>query len=645
MAYTPNNPNGQKTMANSGPVVIASDQSSIPVAATQTTTPWVTSNATTSVVGNGTSATAQRVTLANDSTGVIATVGAVTAITNALPVGANVIGKVSIDQTTPGTTNKVDIADSLNNPVSAFPATFLRVTDEPHQLFYDPFDSTLDVTNRWTSTQGSSGVAASNTAGVMSMGTGTVANGYSKLTSQASFVPTIPAWLGVSDAIALPDGAAPTANSYRYWGTGTTPGTPTVATPITDGYGFELNTDGKLRAVVYAGGTRTVIQDLSTSGNSTQPLDANYHRYIIYIRTDKAYWYIDGITSAQLVATSNFQSSQVQTLPRLFLAVGNSTPPGGNTQIQCTGATAWDTGKNNIQISDGTFPWRKATISSTGALSTTIAANSSVNVAQVAGTTTSVNNGTTDAGTTRVTLSSDSTGQVKLATGANTIGALTANQSINTAQINAVTVLTGTGATGTGSQRVTVATDSATVAGSASIPAGTNLMGKVGIDQTTVGTTNGVSLAQLGTGTINAGNGTSGTGTLRVAIASDNTANTNPFLVTQTPATAGGLTIASGTIGNTATSIKGTAGQVYGWYIYNSNASVSYVQFYNVASGSVTPGTTGPTFSIGIPATSGANVHFNSGIAFGTAITIAITTTRSGGTSPGSTVDYNVFYK
>jgi hypothetical protein len=37
----------------------------------------------------------------------IATVTAVTAITNALPVGSNVIGKVSIDQATPGTTNLV----------------------------------------------------------------------------------------------------------------------------------------------------------------------------------------------------------------------------------------------------------------------------------------------------------------------------------------------------------------------------------------------------------------------------------------------------------------------------------------------------------------------------------------------------------
>jgi len=47
--------------------------------------------------------------------------------------------------------------------------------------------------------------------------------------------------------------------------------------------------------------------------------------------------------------------------------------------------------------------------------------------------------------------------------------------------------------------------------------------GTVTIDQTTPGTTNGVSVAQLGTGTINTGNGTAGTGTLRVSVASDST--------------------------------------------------------------------------------------------------------------------------
>lgn len=81
----------------------------------QGTSPWVTSNATTSVVGNGAAATAQRVTLANDSTGVIATVGAVTAITNALPAGSNVIGHVITDT---GSTTAVTGTVTVSGTVS-----------------------------------------------------------------------------------------------------------------------------------------------------------------------------------------------------------------------------------------------------------------------------------------------------------------------------------------------------------------------------------------------------------------------------------------------------------------------------------------------------------------------------------------------
>ena len=58
---------------------------------------------------------------------------------------------------------------------------------------------------------------------------------------------------------------------------------------------------------------------------------------------------------------------------------------------------------------------------------------------------------------------------------------ITGNVSENLAQVNGVTVLTGTGATGTGSQRVTVAVDSATVGGSASLPAGVNNIGDVDV--------------------------------------------------------------------------------------------------------------------------------------------------------------------
>jgi hypothetical protein len=116
--------------------------------------------------------------------------------------------------------------DAAGNALNAAGAGFLRVTDEPRQAFYDAFDAAPDTVNYWASTQGSSGVAAAVATGVLSLGTGTAANGYSKLTSLPTFKPVIPGWLIFSDAIAIPDGAAPTANAYRYWGSGTTPGTP-----------------------------------------------------------------------------------------------------------------------------------------------------------------------------------------------------------------------------------------------------------------------------------------------------------------------------------------------------------------------------------------------------------------------------------
>lgn len=53
----------------------------------------------------------------------VTTVAAVTAITNALPAGSNLLGKVGIDQTTPGTTNRVDIGNIPHVIVDTAPTT------------------------------------------------------------------------------------------------------------------------------------------------------------------------------------------------------------------------------------------------------------------------------------------------------------------------------------------------------------------------------------------------------------------------------------------------------------------------------------------------------------------------------------------
>lgn len=178
---------------------------------------------------------------------------------------------------------------------------------------------------------------------------------------------------------------------------------------------------------------------------------------------------------------------------------------------------------------------------------------------------------------------------------------ITANSAVNVAQINGVTPLMGNGTSGTGAQRVTIASDST---GQVALAAGSALVGKVGIDQTTPGTTNAV---------------------------------------VDTPVTSGGLSIVTGSVGATATAIKASAGQLYGYHLFNTTAAVAYVQIFNVAAASVTLGTTTPTISIGIPASGGVTVNFDKGIAFGTAISYACTTTRTG--SSGATCDVNFYYK
>ena len=93
-------------------------------------------------------------------------------------------------------------------------------------------------------------------------------------------------------------------------------------------------------------------------------------------------------------------------------------------------------------------------------------------------------------------------------------------------------------------QPVSIATAPVLVAGSA-------IIGKVGIDQTTVGTTNAISLAQIGATTVATGNGVVSAGVQRISVASDNT----PFAVKTDQTTHGTTDLVAADI----TKVAGTA--------------------------------------------------------------------------------------
>lgn len=77
--------------------------------------------------------------------------------------------------------------------------------------------------------------------------------------------------------------------------------------------------------------------------------------------------------------------------------------------------------------------------------------------------------------------------------------------------------------------------------------------------------------------------------------------------------------------------IKGSAGQLYDLYCFNSTNAILYVKLYNATAANVTVGTTTPVLTIPVPAnndTDGAGVtlRWPTGLVFDTAITIATTT-------------------
>lgn len=116
--------------------------------------------------------------------------------------------------------------------------------------------------------------------------------------------------------------------------------------------------------------------------------------------------------------------------------------------------------------------------------------------------------------------------------------------------------------------------------------------------------------------------------------------------VTIVPATQGGVDTYSAALQATATLVKGSPGQIYGYYFFNVNAAVSYVQLFDAATaGAVTLGTTVPKLSFGLIAGGGANQEWDEGIQFTLGIVVAVTTTRAGSTNPTSAVDINLMYK
>lgn len=116
-----------------------------------------------------------------------------------------------------------------------------------------------------------------------------------------------------------------------------------------------------------------------------------------------------------------------------------------------------------------------------------------------------------------------------------------------------------------------------------------------------------------------------------------------------TPTTSGGLSISRtlSAASTNGTNVKASAGQLYGWYVFNTNASVRYVKLYNKAT-TPTVGTDTPVMTIPVPSGGGANVEFANGITFATGIGFGMTTgvaDNDTGAVAANDLILNLFYK
>lgn len=190
-----------------------------------------------------------------------------------------------------------------------------------------------------------------------------------------------------------------------------------------------------------------------------------------------------------------------------------------------------------------------------------------------------------------------------------TLPALPANQSVNVAQINGVTPLMGAGNTGTGSHRVTEATDSQLSAG--------------------VGATGDAAATAGSTGSMNA--------KLRLMSSQLDTISTSlSTLITSSQLVDDdqtGATMAHRiSVGTTEDEhqVKGSAGRLFSINVTNTNAAVRYLRCADQVAASTTPGTTTVWYGMAIPgATTGAGYTANfgpAGVAFSTGLTCWLVT-------------------
>jgi len=280
----------------------------------------------------------------------------------------------------------------------------LKTEGIPVSKFADTFNSptTLDTTNNWSTPTTSGTGSATYTQGQEILNSGTTTGSYALLTSQTTFAINSPAYLiyrGAFNSGASGSQTTEIATNCKLMGFFVAAPTPTCAAPVTDGILFEITSTttpsgtavgglagaGKLQAATYAGGSRTLLADLSVvipgityppifaadgsvvcPGRTTPQRFADTCNYIldIWFNGNSAEFDIDGKPVAFMLTGSLGPNNN--SLPWSAMVIN-----GGGTsasQLKINQASVGDEGRNSNKICDPVSPWRCATVNSSGQL-------------------------------------------------------------------------------------------------------------------------------------------------------------------------------------------------------------------------------------------------------------------------------------
>ena len=273
----------------------------------------------------------------------------------------------------------------------------------------------------------------------------------------------------------------------------------------------------------------------------------------------------------------------------------------------------------------------------------TLPSNASVNVAQMNGVATSMGNGASGTGTQRVTIANDSTGTVTVTQGTGTNLHIVCDSGCssssgfadNGAFTFGTTSINPIGGVFDDTSPNTATENSAAIARITQNKAlHMNLRNASG---TEIGTASNAVRTDP-TGTTPQPATQSGTWTVQPG----NTANTTPWLTSPIPATSGGTSVcylSSGASTN-ATNCKNAAGQLYGFDLINTTTTIYYLRLYNLSSSPTCSSATGFVRTIPVPPAGAAGQaggitrSIPVGEAYGTGIGFCLT---GGGSSTDNT--------